>query len=129
MLLSLLSETQKDAFVALAYRVVLADHEVPEPEQHFFELVKATLGMGKAVTPEMIMGSPELSAFDSRRARVAALVALLCLAYSDNNFHVNESGILLDLAKSFGLSSAEFKTLEESAKSYLNTLRAVERMI
>lgn len=128
MLLELLNAAQKDAFFALAYRIILADHEVPDPEQRFFELVKASLGIGKAITPDKIMGAPDLAAFDSRQARIAALMALLCLAYSDSNFHVNESSILRDLTQSFGLTDAEFRALEDAAKRYLDTLRAVERM-
>lgn len=112
----LFDERQKKAFVVLAYKVALADHWVPACEDDFFKKLCAKLGVEAAVPPESVLGPSDVRFFDARPARIAVVFDLLCLAYSDDEFHANEFDVLKDVSDSFGLTAMEFAAIQDLAR-------------
>lgn len=115
-------DRQKRAFVALAYKVALADHWVPASEDDFFKKLCAKLGVETSVPPESVLGPSDVRPFDSRPARIAVVFDLLCLAYSDDDFHANEFDVLKDIIDRLGLTAMEFAAIQNLARQQV-TLR------
>lgn len=126
MILGLLDKTQQEAFVALAYKVILADYRVPDSEDAQFNLLKRSLGIGFDVEAHQIVGIPDVSAFDTRISRAVVLTSLLMLALSDGDFHISESDVLHELSAKFGFSKKDFDRLKDAAESFLTGLGALE---
>lgn len=93
MFLNRLDDRQKRTFLAMAYSVALADHWVPDAECAFFDQIKAELQIEHTVPPEQLVGSPDLSPFDTRAVRTIVVLEFLCLAHSDDAFHVDEAHV------------------------------------
>lgn len=128
MILGLLDKTQQQAFVALAYKVILADYHVPAAEADQFDLLKASLGIPGDISAYKIVGEPDLSPFDTRMARAVVLTSLLMLALADDEFHVSESDVLKDLSAKFGFSPAEYEMFKGAAGGYLDAIRVMEKV-
>lgn len=126
MILGLLDKTQQRAFVALAYKVILADYHVPAAEADQFDLLKASLGIPGDISAYKIVGEPDLSPFDTRMAKAVVMTSLLMLALADDEFHVSESDVLKDLSAKFGFSRAEYDALTAAAAGYLAAIRSME---
>lgn len=112
-------DRQKKAFVALAYKVALADHWVPASEDDFFKKLCAKLGVEAAVPPESLLGPSDVRPFDGRPAQIAVVFDLLCLAYSDDHFHADEFEVLKDIVDRFGLTAMEFAAIQNLARQQI----------
>lgn len=109
-------DRQKKAFVALAYKVALADHWVPTSEEDFFKKLCAKFGVEASVPPESVLGPSDVRPFDGRPAQIEVVFDLLCLAYSDDDFHANEFEVLKDVSDRFGLTAIEFSAIQNLAR-------------
>lgn len=128
MILGLLDKTQQKAFVALAYKVILADYHVPAAEEDQFDLLKASLGIPGDISAYKIVGEPDLAPFDTRMTKAVVLTSLLLLALSDDEFHIAESDVLRDLNAKFGFSPAEYEGFKGAAAGYLAAIRTMEKI-
>lgn len=115
MLRHLLTEDEKKIFLALAYKVALADHWVPHPEGEFMDRLIEDIRVKDQVRAEDVIGMPDLAAIKGRRSRAIVVMDLICLAYSDANYHANESAVLRDVSASLGFSDSEFLTMKHWA--------------
>ncbi len=97
--------------MVLVYKVALADHRVPLPEGLFVDELKSEAGFEEPLPGMEILGAADLEPFQTRDSRIVVMLNLLCLAFSDDNFHVNETKVLNDLAQSFGFSDEEYQEL------------------
>lgn len=106
MFLGQMEDDQREAFLALAYKVALADHWVPEPEGDFFEGIKGELGAQTPMRHEWVIGEADISSFADRRTCAIVMLELMALAFSDADFHPHESKLLMEIGKSFGFDGA-----------------------
>ncbi|MEX0693864.1 MAG: TerB family tellurite resistance protein [Rhodospirillales bacterium] len=115
MFLNLLSDRQKQSFLALATKVVMADGGVAVKEHVTLNVRVAEMGGDIKAPPDEIYGAPNFDVFDTPQAQTIVLLELMVIAYSDGEYHEDERPIIKQLAEHFGLSSADMKRFEDWA--------------
>lgn len=115
MFLNLLTERQKQSFLALATKVVMADGGVV-PEENVTLNVRVTeMGGNVKAPPEEIYGPANYDVFDTRVAQVIVVMELMVIAYSDEEYHEAERPIVEELGKYFGFSAEQLSAFESWA--------------
>jgi len=115
MFLNLLNERQKQSFLALATKVVMADGKVAPKEHVTLNVRVAEMGGEIKAPPAEIFGEPNFEVFDTTRAQTIVVLELLVIAYSDQDYHEYERPIIDQLATEFGFSKNEMKLFEDWA--------------
>ena len=112
MFLCNLNSEQKQAFLGLAHQFISADGQLMAQEQTMLNAMKAEMGLTADVEAPASDLSELLKPFDSKQARATALLALIGLGYSDNDFHSNESEMIARMADTFQVSKEEILQME-----------------
>ena len=116
MFLNLLNDRQKQSFLALATKVVMADGGVVPEENVTLNVRVAEMGGGVVAPPEEIFGDANTAVFDPPKSQFIVILELMVIAYSDEEFHADERPIIDYLAKSFGISAENMKIFEDWAR-------------
>ncbi len=122
MFLNMLDDDEKRAFAVLAERLVEADGLVIGREAHALASLKAEMD----VTESDIDGRSvdELAGvFKGRRSKVAALLELIGLGYSDTSFSVNEESLINQVAQQMAISADELRDIEDWVKDHFVLVR------
>lgn len=115
MFLNLLTDRQKQSFLALATKVVMADGGVV-PEENVTLNVRVTeMGGDIKAPPEEVYGAINYDVFDSRVAQVIVVLELMVIAYSDEEYHEHERPIVEELSTKFGFSPEQMAAFEDWA--------------
>ena len=130
MFLSRLSEEQKKAFLAIAMKIVGADHRLDMKERRTIEGMRYEMGLWTET--DIPSGNIEELAqpFDTRQTQVTVMLEAIGLAYVDEEFHGEEQKILRALALTFKFSEEEatamenwvlqLKKLQKEAETWMN---------
>lgn len=123
MLLSLLTDKQKEAFFCLAHDVVVSDGERSVGEQVMMEGMRREMGLESDFDPHYleVEGMEEL--FDTKKSRVTVLISLIQLGYADGAYEIEEQSFLKVLCRTFEISEEEFVLIE----NWVRRLIALER--
>jgi len=113
--LNLLTDRQKQSFLALATKIVMADGDVVPAENVTLAVRVAEMGGNVKAPAEEIYGAPNAAVFDTERSKIIVILELMVIAYSDQEYHKDERPIIEDLADKFGLSAAEMARFEDWA--------------
>lgn len=116
MFLGELNDNQKRSYLALVTRMILADGDVAPEEDEALEGIKGELGAGIIAPPEEVFGSTNAAVFDSRRARVIAVLEVLVMAHSDQHLHIDESSVLNEICGALEISDADLEAMTAWAK-------------
>jgi uncharacterized tellurite resistance protein B-like protein len=120
--LNLLDNDEKIAFAELAEKMVEADGIVIGREAAALASLKAEMGIseseGGGRTVDELAG-----VFKSRRSKVAALLELIGLGYSDISFHVTEESLVNSVANQMAVTPDELHEMEEWVKEHVNLVR------
>ena len=105
MFLNEMSRPQQDAFFELAWRLMSVDG-IHEAELAVIRSLRAQLSLSQEWAADVTVPLPSLlGALGERRARRAALLELLGIAYSDGDYSAGEQDFLADVADTFDLSA------------------------
>lgn len=119
MWLSSLTEQQRDALLGLAHDVVVSDGLLDPNEEDMMDEFKREM----ALKPDVISDYLELDGigeiFDSRRARVVAILNLLRLSYVDGAFEIEEECLLKEVARAFDINDEDFVRMDDWVKRLL----------
>ncbi|MBO6522160.1 MAG: hypothetical protein JJ900_18670 [Rhodospirillales bacterium] len=115
MFLNLLTDRQKQSFLALATKVVMADGEVVPEENVTLKVRAAEMGGGVKAPPDEIYGAPNFDVFDTPQSRTIVILELMVIAYSDDEYHEDERPIIDDFIKKFGFTDDEVARFEKWA--------------
>lgn len=115
MLLHLLDDAQKSSFLVIAHKLTMADGEDASSEEHMLVKLRAEMGGIPEAPMAAVLGPIDVRPFDSRQARVAAMLELLALAYTDDYMHEAESNLIGDVAMAFGFTQDELNAMAEWA--------------
>ena len=122
MFLNLLDDNEKRAFTELAEKMIEADGLVIGREMAALAALKAEAGVaevgGDGRSVEELAG-----VFWSRRSKVAALLELIGLGYSDTHFSVGEQSIVRTVATEMGLSDEELEQCENWVRGHVKLIR------
>lgn len=112
MFLSNLNTEQKQAFLGLAHQFIEADGRLASQEKLMLVAMKAEMDL-PADTEVPVAGlSKLLQPFSSKSAKATALLEIIGLGYSDNEFHSEESIFVKNMAESFKVSKNEILQME-----------------
>lgn len=115
MFLSHLNPDQRNSFLALVTKVVMADGDVTPEEEILLEHVRAELG-GNVVAPmDEIFGAPNLDVFSDRKSRVIVVLELLLTGHVDRKYHVDEAQVVEQIAKDLGFGETEMASMQDWA--------------
>jgi len=120
--LNLLDDDEKRAFAELAEKMIEADGLVIGREASTLAALKAEMGAietgGGERTPQDLAG-----VFKSRRSKVAALLELIGLGYSDTAFSVSEESLVNTVANQMAISPDELQDIEDWVKEHFSLIR------
>jgi uncharacterized tellurite resistance protein B-like protein len=120
--LNLLDDDEKRAFAELAEKMIEADGLVIGREASALAALKAEMGMSE--TDGADRSAEELAGvFKSRRAKVAALLELIGLGYSDTAFSVSEESLVNTVANQMAISPDDLHQIEDWVKDHFSLIR------
>ncbi|MDX2435760.1 MAG: hypothetical protein QNL88_01810 [Acidobacteriota bacterium] len=121
MFLNLLDDDEKRAFAELAEKMIEADGLVIGREAAALAALKAEMGVsdgGDGRSVEALAG-----VFTSWRSKVAALLELIGLGYTDVNYSVNEKSMVDVVAGQMGLTKDELAEVEAWVREHVSLIR------
>ena len=122
MYLNLLDVDEKRAFAELAEKMIEADGLVIGREASALAALKAEMGMSDVGGDGR--GADELAGvFKNRRSKVAALLELIGLGYSDTAFSVSEESLVNTVANQMAISPDELHEIEEWVREHFSLIR------
>jgi uncharacterized tellurite resistance protein B-like protein len=120
--LNLLDDDEKRAFAELAEKMIEADGLVIGREASALAALKAEMGVteagGKGGTVEELAG-----VFKSRRSKVAALLELIGLGYSDTAFSVSEESLVNTVANQMAIPPDDLHAVEKWVQEHFSLIR------
>jgi len=116
MFLNLLTDRQKQSFLALATKVVMADGEVVPKENVTLDVRVAEMGGTVKAPPDEIFGEANTAIFDTPQAQTIVVLELMVIAYSDDEYHEDERPIIHDLIEEYGFTPDQVARFEDWAK-------------
>ena len=122
MYLNLLDDDEKRAFAELAEKMIEADGLVIGREAAALASLKAEMGMsdegGGGRSADELAG-----VFKSRRSKIAALLELIALGYSDTAFSVSEESLVNTVANQMAIGPDDLHGIEEWVKEHFSLIR------
>lgn len=122
MYLNLLDDDEKRAFAELAERMIEADGLVVGREEAAVAALKAEMGLadagGGVLTVDELAG-----VFKDRRSKIAALLELIGLGYSDTSFSVDEESLINAVANRMAISPDELHSIEAWVQEHFALVR------
>lgn len=117
MFLNELTADQKNSFMALATRMVLADGKVQPEEDAFLDSMRAEMGGGVQGPPEEVFGMVNPAPFENDdRAKTIVVLELMVMGYADASFHPEEDKIIIEACEEFGLDPEIIERLKDLAR-------------
>ena len=122
MYLNMLDNDEKIAFAELAEKMIEADGLVVGREATALAALKAESGIadtgGSGRTVEELAG-----VFQNRRSKVAVLLELIGLGYSDTSFSVGEESLVNAVANRMGVAPDELHDIEAWVQEHFSLVR------
>ncbi len=120
MFLSSLNKTQKEAFLRLAYNVVVSDGDLTVGEEIMMEDMRLEMGIDSSFIPEYLELDGIDDTFPDRKSRVVVLIGLIQLGYADGAFEIEEQSFLRVLCEAFELTSEDFAFIDNWVKRLIS---------
>lgn len=128
MFLGDLSGNQRQALLCLAHDVIVSDGDLRPGEASMMDSLRVEMHIPETFEPRYMPVDEAESLFDSRRTRIAALLALIRVAYADHSFEIEEQCFLQDLRRGFDISSDDFAACETWVKRLISLEREAESL-
>jgi uncharacterized tellurite resistance protein B-like protein len=120
--LNLLDDDEKRAFAELAEKMIEADGLVIGREASALAALKAEMGVSETGGGDSSV--EELAGvFKSRRSKIAALLELIGLGYSDTAFSVNEESLVNTVANQMAISPGDLHQIEQWVQEHFGLVR------
>lgn len=110
---------QKKAITKLAYVMMMADDRMRAEEKEIIQALGHELGVAHLLSPADFHVPADLSLFSTPQAKLALLLKLFAIAYSDRQMHPEEAGVLREYARRLGITPSQFESLNEWGKRHL----------
>jgi uncharacterized tellurite resistance protein B-like protein len=119
---------ERRAFALLADMIIEADGIVVGREAAALAALKAEMGVAESGID--LRSIEELaSVFKDRNSKVAVMLELFGLAYSDTSFDMSELSLIATVAHHMGLPTSEVETLEQWVQDYVALVRRAMAMM
>lgn len=113
MLMRHFNTEQKKAITKLAYGMMMADNLMREEERDIVAALDHELGVASQMKAADFHQPVDLSLFDTPEAKVAVMLKLFAIAYSDRRMHAAEAEILRAYARQLGATAEQFDAMNE----------------
>lgn len=111
MFLQHLGVEQRKHLVLMAFQMMMADRLAKDEEKSIIAALKHELGV-MGMNRKDFEAGPDLSLFYDRRSQMAVMMKLASIAYSDQEYHLNETRMLVKYGRMFGLRVEDMKALD-----------------
>jgi peroxiredoxin/uncharacterized tellurite resistance protein B-like protein len=128
MFLRFLDPRQRQALLLMAYRMVAADGVVHPDETSMLEALRHELSV-PAPKREDYANGPDLTAFTDRRAKLAAMLKLASIAYSDRDFHPEEVRVLVRFGRTLEMSAEDMRAIDSWVRRHESLVREATDLI
>ena len=118
MFLEILSQAQRESFLVLATRVMMADGEDSADEFDALDAIRHEMALHQDVDIKKALGKIDVAAFDTHKARVVAALELLRLVYADDYVHEAEIAEVRNICAAMGFPEDWVATMGEWAARY-----------
>ena len=112
MFLSELTEQQKISFSNIALDLIYSDEILDINEAQLMAKLEREMGLANKNIPK----NKDLQAFDTRKSKAIVILELLMIAYSDEDFNVDESNYIKKIADFLEINSMDFTEMKWWAK-------------
>lgn len=129
MLVTRLNTDQRRVFLALAYRLALSDHWVPDPEDQFLSKLLFDVGLNEKVNPMDVMGDPDMTPMDTRESRLIVMLELMALAYSDSTYHANESEVMAHIAHTLEIAADDLDRCRDWGQRQAGVMQQIHKAL
>ena len=121
MWLASLTERQRDALLGLAHDVVVSDGLLDPNEEDMLvefrrEMARTPEGGADGADADYLELDGIGEIFDTRRARVVAVLNLVHLSYADGAFEIEEECLLREVARAFDIGDEDFRLMDNWVK-------------
>jgi len=124
----MLTVEEKRAFTLLAEKVIDADGIVVGREAAALAALKGEMGLA-AGAPDSRNVEELARVFGSRRSKVAALLELFGLAYSDADFEPRELTLIARVAHNMGVTGDELTAIEQWVHDHVALVRRAMKLM
>lgn len=128
MFLCHLDPGQRKSLLIMAFNMIVADRAVRDEEKGILDALKHELGIAQVAKIEADLG-PELSLFQCRRSKIAVMLKLASIAYSDREFHDREIKVLVRYGREMHLSAADMKAIDDWGRKHQALVNDAERLL
>ena len=118
MFLEILNQAQRESFLVLATRVTMADGEDSADDFDALGAIRHEMALHQAVDIKQALGEVDVAAFNTHKARVAAALELLRLAYADDYVHEAEVAEVRNICAAMGFPEEWVTTMGEWAARF-----------
>ena len=123
MFLHELNEQHKEAFICLAHNIVVSDGVLNPSEKVMMDHLRREIGLRDDFEPRYIPIEGVENTFDTQRAKVAVIIALIRLGYADGAFEIEEQFLLKEICQRFEITVQQFSIIE----NWVRRLIALEK--
>jgi hypothetical protein len=123
-----LSSRQKTVLLALAKRMMIADSKVVIEEDALFGMLHAELGTNISTPTQDVFGKIDVSVFDDAHSQVVLILTLATMAFVDDNFHPNESSVLMKVTEQVNFSPSEIAAVMDLAERQGRLIKDTESL-
>lgn len=123
-----LSLRQKTVLLALAKRMMIADSKVVIEEDALFGMLHAELGANLSTPTQDVFGEIDVSVFDDVHSQVVLILTLATMAFVDDNFHPNESSVLMTVTEQVNFTPSEIAAVMDLAERQGRLIKDTESL-
>ncbi|MDF1747665.1 MAG: hypothetical protein P1V34_02195 [Alphaproteobacteria bacterium] len=123
-----LSLRQKTVLLALAKRMMIADAKVVVEEDALFSMLHAELGASVSTPTQDVFGEIDVSVFDDTHSRIVLILTLATMAFVDDNFHPNESSVLMQVTEQVNFSASDIARVMDIAERQGRLVKDAEEL-
>jgi uncharacterized tellurite resistance protein B-like protein len=128
MFLGFLNDDEKRAFIALAEHMIEADGIVVGSEREALAALRFELGLPPGEEDKRDL-SELAEVFGSHRSKIAALLELIGLGYSDSRFNLDEKSMVALVAHEMAIDATDLARIEAWVKDHVNHINAAMEMM
>lgn len=123
------SVEQKIAITKMAYTTMMADHAMRSEEQELIRALGHELGVSHLLKPVDFQVPADLSVLDTPQVKVAAMLKLFAIAYSDRRMHPDEADILRGFAQRLHIAPERLAAMDEWGKRHYALMAQARAMV
>lgn len=120
---------QKKAITKLAYAMMVADDRMRAEEQEIVKALTHELGVAHLMQPTDFHLPADLSLFRTPKAKLALMLKLFAIAYSDRQMHPEEAEVLREYGRRLGVPARQFDELNEWGQRHYLLVEQAKAML